>query len=95
METRSTAKAPEARLYDRVLVAVGRTPNGKQINAEAAGVQVDEIRVQGSAVTLRGSTGAMGSLVESTRAGTNPSAVPTFGVDWRARQDSNLRPTDS
>jgi len=36
------AKAPEAKLYDRVLVAVGRTPNGKQINAEAAGVQVDE-----------------------------------------------------
>jgi len=36
------AKAPEAKLYDRVLVAVGRTPNGKQINADAAGVQVDE-----------------------------------------------------
>lgn len=29
-------------LYDRVLVAVGRTPNGKKINAEAAGVHVDE-----------------------------------------------------
>jgi dihydrolipoamide dehydrogenase len=36
------AKAPASKLYDRVLVAVGRTPNGKQINAEAAGVQVDE-----------------------------------------------------
>jgi dihydrolipoamide dehydrogenase len=35
-------KAPASKLYDRVLVAVGRTPNGKQINAEAAGVQVDE-----------------------------------------------------
>jgi dihydrolipoamide dehydrogenase len=35
-------QAPASRLYDRVLVAVGRTPNGKQINAEAAGVQVDE-----------------------------------------------------
>ncbi|MCB1772321.1 MAG: dihydrolipoyl dehydrogenase [Gammaproteobacteria bacterium] len=34
--------APESRIYDRVLVAVGRTPNGKQINADAAGVQVDE-----------------------------------------------------
>ncbi len=33
--------APDAKLYDRVLVAVGRTPNGRQINAEAAGVQVD------------------------------------------------------
>jgi dihydrolipoamide dehydrogenase len=28
--------------YDRVLVAVGRVPNGKKINAEAAGVNVDE-----------------------------------------------------
>ncbi|MCU7904269.1 MAG: dihydrolipoyl dehydrogenase [Candidatus Thiodiazotropha sp. (ex Epidulcina cf. delphinae)] len=28
--------------YDRVLVAVGRAPNGKRINAEAAGVAVDE-----------------------------------------------------
>ncbi len=35
-------KAPASKLYDRVLVAVGRTPNGKQINAEAVGVQVDE-----------------------------------------------------
>jgi dihydrolipoamide dehydrogenase len=36
------AKVPEPTLYDRVLVAVGRTPNGRQINAEAAGVHVDE-----------------------------------------------------
>jgi dihydrolipoamide dehydrogenase len=28
--------------YDRVLVAVGRVPNGRKINAEAAGVNVDE-----------------------------------------------------
>jgi dihydrolipoamide dehydrogenase len=28
--------------YDRVLVAVGRTPNGKMVNAEAAGVNVDD-----------------------------------------------------
>jgi dihydrolipoamide dehydrogenase len=35
-------QAPEPTLYDRVLVAVGRAPNGRQINAEAAGVNVDE-----------------------------------------------------
>jgi dihydrolipoamide dehydrogenase len=29
-------------VYDKVLVAVGRSPNGRQINAEAAGVEVDE-----------------------------------------------------
>jgi len=32
----------EARLYDLVLVSVGRVPNGKRIGAEHAGVQVDE-----------------------------------------------------
>ena len=28
--------------FDRVLVAVGRSPNGKRVNAEAAGIEVDE-----------------------------------------------------
>ena len=32
----------EPQTYDLVLVAVGRTPNGKKIDAAAAGVQVDE-----------------------------------------------------
>jgi dihydrolipoamide dehydrogenase len=36
-------QAPEKpQLYDKVLVAVGRTPNGNKINAEAAGINVDE-----------------------------------------------------
>src|SRR6201999_2146936 len=35
-------KAPEPQLYDRVLVAVGRSPNGKKIDADKAGVQVTE-----------------------------------------------------
>ncbi|MEY2797519.1 MAG: dihydrolipoamide dehydrogenase, FAD/NAD(P)-binding, component of the 2-oxoglutarate dehydrogenase [Pseudomonadota bacterium] len=36
-------KAPDGpQQYDLVLVAVGRTPNGKKIDASAAGVQVDE-----------------------------------------------------
>ena len=34
--------APEAELFDAVLVAVGRRPNGKLIGAELAGVKVDE-----------------------------------------------------
>jgi dihydrolipoamide dehydrogenase len=34
--------APEPQLFDRVLVAVGRKPNGLLIGADAAGVQVDE-----------------------------------------------------
>jgi dihydrolipoamide dehydrogenase len=35
-------QAPEPQLYDKVLIAVGRSPNGKRINAEAAGVLVNE-----------------------------------------------------
>jgi dihydrolipoamide dehydrogenase len=35
------AGAPAEDLFDRVLVAVGRAPNGARIGAEAAGVQVD------------------------------------------------------
>ena len=35
-------KAPKPTLYDRVLVAVGRSPNGRNIGAEAAGVTVDQ-----------------------------------------------------
>ncbi|MCK9490009.1 MAG: dihydrolipoyl dehydrogenase [Xanthomonadales bacterium] len=35
-------KAPDAQLYDRILVAVGRRPNGDSIGADQAGVQVTE-----------------------------------------------------
>jgi len=34
--------APEQAKFDKILVAVGRTPNGKLINAEAAGVAVND-----------------------------------------------------
>jgi dihydrolipoamide dehydrogenase len=35
-------KAPEPQLYDYILMAVGRRPNGREIKAEAAGVAVNE-----------------------------------------------------
>jgi len=35
-------KAPEPQLYDRVLVAIGRTPNGAKIGADKAGVAVTD-----------------------------------------------------
>jgi dihydrolipoamide dehydrogenase len=34
--------APETDVFDKILVAVGRSPNGKLINAEAAGVVVND-----------------------------------------------------
>jgi dihydrolipoyl dehydrogenase len=36
------AEAPASETFDRVLVAVGRRPNGRNIGAEAAGVTVDD-----------------------------------------------------
>jgi dihydrolipoamide dehydrogenase len=35
-------KAPEPKIYDRILVAVGRVPNGKAIGAENAGLNVSD-----------------------------------------------------
>jgi dihydrolipoamide dehydrogenase len=35
-------KAPEPQIYDRILVAVGRVPNGKTVGAENAGVSVSD-----------------------------------------------------
>ena len=35
-------KAPEPSVYDKVLVAVGRRPNGHKVSADKAGVKVDE-----------------------------------------------------
>jgi dihydrolipoamide dehydrogenase len=40
--TFSGGKAPERDTFDKVLVAVGRRPNGQGIGADAAGVEVDE-----------------------------------------------------
>ncbi|MBM4190521.1 MAG: FAD-dependent oxidoreductase, partial [Betaproteobacteria bacterium] len=40
--TLETNGTPKTAVFDRVLVAIGRRPNGKQIAAEAAGVTVDE-----------------------------------------------------
>jgi len=35
-------KATEPQLYDKVLIAVGRTPNGKRLQCEAAGIVVND-----------------------------------------------------
>jgi dihydrolipoamide dehydrogenase len=40
-ETEGTA-APEPQVYDRILMAVGRRPNGREIGAENAGIVVNE-----------------------------------------------------
>ncbi|HEY3729690.1 MAG TPA: dihydrolipoyl dehydrogenase [Steroidobacteraceae bacterium] len=45
--------ASSSNTYDHVLVAVGRTPNGKQLGAEAAGVRVDDRGFIGSDARMR------------------------------------------
>ena len=60
------ATAPEPQLYDMVLVAVGRSPNGKKIAADKAGVAVTErgfIEVDGQMRTNVPHIFAIGDLV--------------------------------
>jgi dihydrolipoamide dehydrogenase len=60
------AAAPAAQVYDLVLVAVGRSPNGKKIGAEAAGVTVSDrgfIPVDGQMRTNVPHIFAIGDLV--------------------------------
>ena len=59
------AKAPKQELFDRVLVAVGRRPNGDRIGAEAAGLRVDErgfVRVDAQLRTSLPHVHAIGDL---------------------------------
>ncbi|EXJ16579.1 dihydrolipoyl dehydrogenase [Imhoffiella purpurea] len=59
-------KHPGEETYDKVLVAVGRLPNGKLIDAEAAGVQVDQhgfIKVDGHQRTNVPNIYAIGDVV--------------------------------
>jgi dihydrolipoamide dehydrogenase len=59
-------QAPDAQVYDRILLAVGRRPNGDQLQAEKAGIQVDErgfIRVDGQMRTNVGHVFAVGDVV--------------------------------
>ncbi len=59
-------QAPASRVFDRVLVAVGRTPNGNRIQAESSGVAVDQrgfIRVDRQQRTSASHIFAIGDVV--------------------------------
>ena len=59
-------KAPAPALFDKVLVAVGRRPNGHKIGADKAGVNVDEagfIAVDKQMRTNVSNTFAIGDIV--------------------------------
>jgi dihydrolipoamide dehydrogenase len=59
-------KAPEPQLFDKVLVAVGRRPNGLKVGAEKVGVEVDEagfIQVDNQMRTSVANIFAIGDIV--------------------------------
>jgi site-specific DNA recombinase len=55
---------------------------------------VTDIRVEVGQLTLRGSVPRLEKAVAEMNVGT-VSTVPTFIPDWRARDDSNVRPLPS
>ena len=54
---------------------------------------VDEIKVEGKEVRLRGSYGAVAGLLNKTKVGLREE-VPTFGTSWLPELDSNQRQAD-
>jgi site-specific DNA recombinase len=55
---------------------------------------VDEIRVDGNMVCVRGSHAALAAAITGKKLGTHSherGRVPSFGLDWLPEQDSNLR----
>lgn len=52
-------------------------------------ILVDEIVVQDKTATIRGSYAALAETMQKIKMG-NLNQVPTFNLDWRARQESNL-----
>ena len=53
---------------------------------------VDEIRVMGKEIRIKGSYSALGQAVGQKSLGT-PVGVPRFGYAWLPGQDSNLQPS--
>ncbi len=57
-------------------------------------VLVDEIVVDGNTATMRGSYAALANAIAEKKKGTSKE-VPSFMSEWRARSDSNARPSGS
>jgi dihydrolipoamide dehydrogenase len=98
--------APEAETFDRILVAVGRRPNGAGIGAEAAGVAVDErgfiavdrqMRTNVGHVFGIGDVGGVAPLLPPKAAHEAKVAAEVIAGDdvrWDARSIPNVAYTD-
>jgi site-specific DNA recombinase len=73
-------------LREKVLVP------GSPIAKRYLNLLVDEIVVQDNTATIRGSHAGLADALQTTNSG-NLGEVPSFNPDWRARQESNLRPS--
>jgi dihydrolipoamide dehydrogenase len=96
---------PEPQSFDRILVAVGRRPNGADIGAEAAGVEVDErgfIAVDRQMRTNVGHIFAIGDVVgepmlahkAAHEAKVAAEVISGDDVRWDARSIPNVAYTD-
>ena len=56
---------------------------------------VTEIRVGTTSIQMSGETAALNEAVSKMKMGTSLEKVPSFISDWRARSDSNARPSGS
>ena len=65
--------------------------HGKQLLS----LLVTEIRVGTTSVQMSGETAALNEAVSKMKMGTSLEKVPSFISDWRARSDSNARPSGS
>jgi dihydrolipoamide dehydrogenase len=97
--------APATQTFDRILVAVGRRPNGAGVGAEAAGVEVDErgfIAVDGQMRTNVGHVFAIGDVVgepmlahkATHEAKVAAEVIAGENVRWDARSIPNVAYTD-
>ena len=51
---------------------------------------VDEIRIENNQAVMKGNYEALAQTVSTLNPKTSATSVPSFGREWRARQDSNL-----
>jgi dihydrolipoamide dehydrogenase len=97
--------APAPQTFDRILVAVGRRPNGAGVGAEAAGIEVDErgfIAVDGQMRTNVGHVFAIGDVVgepmlahkATHEAKVAAEVIAGDDVRWDARSIPNVAYTD-
>ena len=68
---------------------------GRGYGKQLLSLLVTEIRVGTTSIQMSGETAALNEAVSKMKMGTSLETVPSFISDWRARDDSNVRPLPS